>query len=307
MNPLFSVIIPTYNRPQKVVRAIQSVLAQTYDNYEIWVIDDGSTENISEVLKPFKDRLNYLRKENGGLSSARNEGIRCSRGAYVAFLDDDDWWYKHKLEYIARAIQSRPDVGLFYSWVDFVNESGKILWVNKSRYFGNHTYLTLLQGSFIPTPTVVVKKSCFSEVGVFDETLKGCEDQDMWCRIARIFPVYLVKNVLGAYEYAIPSAMSGNLIYWINAHDPVMSKTLAADPNLSPGIQRRIRAGYAYSKGRIYFKAGDFNMAKSEFWKAFSLKPNSLKFMVYLILLYVPILRHSLSHRLKWLMRLPME
>lgn len=307
MNPLFSVVIPTYNRPQKVVRAVQSVLAQTFDNYEVWVIDDGSTKDIESVLKPFKDKVNYFRKKNGGLSSARNAGIKCAKGAYIAFLDDDDWWYKHKLDCIAKAIQLRPEIGLFYSWVDFVDDSGKLLWVNKSRYFGKRAYLTLLGGNFIPMPTVVVKKNCFIGVGVFDESLKGCEDLDMWIRISRYFPIYLIKEVLGAYEYSSATAMSANHLFWINAHAPVLAKSLSVDPDLTPKIKRQVQAAHAYTKGRIYFKSGNTNNAKKEFWKMFSFKPNSLRAIIYLILLYVPFLPRLLSPRLKWLMRLPIE
>lgn len=283
MKPVFSVVIPTYNRPYKVVRAIKSVLAQTFNDYEIWVIDDGSTEKYTIALEPFKSKINYLYKPNGGLSSARNAGILKSNGTYVAFLDDDDWWYPHKLEYLAQAIQDRPDVGLFYSNVDFVKENGEKLWVQKSRNVGKQSYLLLLKGNIIPMPTVVVKKSCFNEVGLFDEKLKGCEDWDMWIRIAQRFPFHFVNKVLGAYEYASSTAMSADHVFYINAITNAFNKIISENKTLELRVQRIMYAFFAHNKGRIYLRTGHEVLAQKEFKE--SLKLGCWRSFIYIILL----------------------
>ncbi len=155
MKPLFSVIIPTYNSASKITRAVKSVLAQTFKEYEIWVIDDGSTDETRSVLEPFGTQVHYHYQANQGVAGARNQGARYASGAYLAFLDADDWWYPEKLERVAQAISAAPEVGLFYSQVDFFNEAGTKLWTYHSEDRGSRNYHTLLLRDFVLTSSAV--------------------------------------------------------------------------------------------------------------------------------------------------------
>lgn len=305
MAPLFSVVIPTYNRATKVVHAVKSVLAQTFTDYELWVVDDGSTDNTLTVLEAFRERLNYLRKSNGGAASARNAGIACAQGDYIAFLDSDDSWYPNKLQRVAQAIRARPQVGLFYSQIDVVNEAGVKLWTYKSRQVGDNGYIELLAADFVAASSAVVKRACFAEVGVFDESLGGCEDWDMWIRIARLYPIQLVAEPLVVHERKLEGAYSSDYRRWIKAIDEVVDKAFAADLELDPMVQQDIPPVVAYTKAKICLSFGDEQAALIQFKRSLELNPGNWKAMLYFQLLSHPRLRRCLPHRVRMMLRLP--
>ena len=253
--PLFSVIIPTYNRAAKVIRAIDSVLAQTSTDFDLWIIDDGSTDQTASALAPYLNRLHYIQIPNGGLSNARNLGIQQSTGRYVAFLDSDDRWFPKKLEYFAGAIKQHPRTGLFYSRSEFVDEEGHRLWIDSSRSMEQNSYRTLLKGNFINVTSAVVRRECFDQVGLFDPTLRSCEDWDLWLRLAQKFPVCLVPNILASYEYASSDKMTSKTTIYLDAHDQVIEKAFQRDPNLNEAVRQEIQAHQAYIKGRVYLEA----------------------------------------------------
>jgi len=304
MTPLFSVIIPTYNRAQTVLRCVESVYAQTFENYEIWIIDDG-TDNTEDLLRPFADRLHYRRGPASGVAAARNAGIASAQGAYVAFLDADDRWYPRKLECVAQSIQLRPDVGLFYSKVDYVDATGKRLWVPNTRDPGDDGYIALLEGNFIVNSSVVVKKECLQQAGGFDTVLSGCEDWDLWIRLARAYPIKLIPEVLTAYEYMSEGSFTSRLEFWLNASNEMMEKALGADPSLGRGAQRRIRSRLASTKGRICLNARDDAQALREFGQAVALDLRNWRALIYLGVLTMPLVRRILPHRVKLALRLP--
>jgi len=303
MSPLFSAVIPTYNRARTVGRAIQSVLAQTYHDYEIWVIDDG-TDNTEEVIRPFHDRLNYRRGPGAGVAAARNLGISKASGAYMAFLDADDLWYPHKLEWVARAIQTHSEVGLFYSKLSFTDESGKILWIPRVRDVGRRGYPILLAGNFVANSTAIVRKDCFERVGGFDTELSGCEDWELWIRVARFYPIRLIPKVLVAYEYLSEGSLSSRPAVWLKAHDEVLDKSFRLDPSLSHQTRRWIRSSIAYVKGRIQLAAQAENQALSEFRQAVKLNHANWRALVYIGVLSLPWVRRHLPLRVKRALRL---
>lgn len=305
MSPLFSVVIPTYNRAQKVLRAVQSVLAQTFEDYDIWVIDDGSTDDTHSVLELVKDgRLNYLFQSNSGVAAARNIGIAHAQSRFIAFLDSDDWWYPTKLERTAQAIHLHPDVGLFYSRIEYVRETGTKLWAPNIRDVRENGYWTLLQeGDFIAMSAAVVRKACFDQVGVFDTTI-GCEDWDMWIRIARFFHIRMIDAALVVIEH-LPTDSRSSHQYWVKVHDNVLDKAFRADPRIGETLQRRACAGVAYAKGRIYLWAGEDASALQEFRRSATMNWANWRALIYLGLLYFPWLRRLLPRQIKLALRLP--
>ncbi|MFC1511428.1 glycosyltransferase family 2 protein [Candidatus Margulisiibacteriota bacterium] len=168
--PEVSVIIPAYNYADFTVQAVESVLAQTYKNFELIVVDDGSTDGTGDALKRFGDRIRYMYKQNGGVSSARNLGIRLAKGKYIAFLDCDDLWLPNKLEESLKGFGDK-EVGLVHTDTYHMDAQGQDLFVQKSPGFSGMVAERLLISGFISNPTVMVEKKCFDSVGLFDKKL----------------------------------------------------------------------------------------------------------------------------------------
>ena len=206
-NPTISVIIPTYNRAHLLDKAIQSVLDQTYEDFEIIVIDDGSTDNTKEVVNSFNDdRLRYIRLEKNSGTSAlpRNTGIRIAQGEYIAFQDDDSLWLPEKLERQVKAFQDAPaKVGVVYTGMWQVRDSEKI--------YHPPSYITETEGDihkqilghyFIGHPPVLVQRKCFKTVGTYDEKLPAALDWDMWLRVSKHYHFKLIDEPLVSAYYS---------------------------------------------------------------------------------------------------------
>ena len=187
--PRVSVVIPTYNRSAMLCKAVESVLAQTYQDYEIIIVDDGSTDDTKEVIQNRygdNSQIHYLYKTNGGLADARNHGIHHARGEILAFLDDDDLYFPTYLGVLIKKLEEFPDSGLCFS--DSLIEGGSCnnqTFFSVNKFNGKATVAKMLKGPF-STAAVVVRKSCFRQAGLFDVTLSNQEDWDMWIRIFEI-------------------------------------------------------------------------------------------------------------------------
>lgn len=226
--PIVSVIIPTYNRAHLIGRAIQSVLNQTYQDFEIIIVDDGSTDNIKEAVKEFQkkdERIRYIGQEkNKGGSAARNNGIKASRGEHIGFLDDDDEWLPRKIEKQEIKFQNAPDnVGLIYSGFSCISESsGKIVAEITPTLRGN-VYSNLLEGCILGSPTPLIRKICFRKAGFFDETLPSCQDWDMWIRLSKYYAFDFVPDIL-AKHHIHGNQISVNLNAKIVAREKLLEK-----------------------------------------------------------------------------------
>lgn len=196
--PTVSVIIPTHNRAALIGGAIQSVLDQTYQDFEIIVVDDGSTDNTQETLEPFQSRIRYFHQENQGPSSARNTGIKRAEGKYIAFLDSDDLWLPSKLHKQMTVFHASPgDLGVVYCGVYYVDRQTEVtIKTTIPNYKGNVFDVIINKGSGPTTSASVVKKECFEKVGMFDETLVSYEDTDLWLRISQYYTFDYVEECL---------------------------------------------------------------------------------------------------------------
>jgi len=182
--PKVSVIIPTYNRASLVGRAIDSVLSQTFRDFEVIVVDDGSTDNTVEVLRLYGDRIIYLCQSNQKLPTARNNGVAASSGEYLAFLDSDDLFLPDKLSVQARYLDERPDVGLVASGWQNIDEDGRVLPANELRADQPVTLETILFGGLAPVHAVLLRRDWFDRVGGFDPQFAHCEEMDLWYQLA---------------------------------------------------------------------------------------------------------------------------
>lgn len=196
--PLVSVIIPTHKRAHLLRRAIKSVLSQTWQDYELIVVDDASGDGTPDVIASFHDRrIKYVRHEmNRGGPAARNTGIGMARGRYIALLDDDDEWHATKLEKQINAFKEAANgVGFIYSGFEVRDENGEVVGTTLPAHRGN-LHMNLLQRNMIGGSSVpLIKRECFDKVGFFDESLTSCQDWDMWMRI------YVLMNLIVCQKY----------------------------------------------------------------------------------------------------------
>lgn len=202
MNKLISVIIPTYNRADIVIDAINTILNQTYQNFEIIIIDDGSTDNTKQVIKEINDpRIRYIYQENSGRPScARNKGIKIATGEYIAFLDSDDLWHHQMLEKNINALNSNNNIGFVTNWSSYRTFQGEEIFKKICYAKNRHDYMSYLllspDKAYAGPSTILVKKECFEKVGCFDEEMTFCEDWDMFFRISLLYEFYNIEEVL---------------------------------------------------------------------------------------------------------------
>lgn len=199
---LFSVIIPTYNRETVIKRAIDSVLCQSEKDFELIIVDDGSTDKTEDVVNSYDDnRIVYIQQANGGASSARNNGIMNARGKYISFLDSDDIWYPQILEMQKNKYESDTEISCVYSDLESIAEDGShMLFWNSTGIEGYIYAEALKQGSLSPTIVLSAKKECFDKVGGFDLNFPASQDDDMCFRLAKYFKFgYIDIPLAGVY------------------------------------------------------------------------------------------------------------
>lgn len=185
--PTVSVVIPLYNARDVIRETIQSVLAQTWKDYEIVVIDDGSTDGSGEVAREFGSALRYIRQENGGVALARNRGIAESTGTYIALLDHDDLWHPTKLEKQVAVLNQRPEVGMVISDVAHIDREGHPMGIIGKGYNPSETFARLFVRGNVPTPSAaMIRRAVLNAVGGLDQAFlsAGMDDHELWTRIA---------------------------------------------------------------------------------------------------------------------------
>lgn len=205
-NPLVSVVMPLYNAAPYVADAVRSILAQTFTDFELVVVDDGSTDGSATVVETLGDpRVHLVRQPNSGRPAVpRNRALARARGKYVAFLDADDLWLSHTLERQVDALERRPDVALVYGWAEAFGSSGTLGYRGPKRSLRETRVFQrlLLEQSFIPISTVMVRRDVLDAVGGFDEApeLRGVEDYDLVVRIAHGHQCLFLGEVLMRYR-----------------------------------------------------------------------------------------------------------
>ena len=210
--PTVSVIIHTYNNEKFIAETVESVLNQTYKDYEIIVVDDGSADGTRDALVPYMQKIRYHYKENGGIASAKNAGISLSETEFVAFLDHDDLWAPDKLQLQMEHFNENPQIGLVYAkYTSF--RDGKELRTKPEKGYSGWIFKELLSKSFIQTSTVVVKRECLDAVGPYDETFSLGDEYDMFLRIARKFQCGFVDKGLTRYRVHDTNASNNDFLF----------------------------------------------------------------------------------------------
>ena len=207
--PFVSVILPTYNRYAFVGQAIDSVLNQTYTDYELIVVDDGSTDNTPALLDQYGDRINVIRQENRGVSAARNSGIRSASGNAIALLDSDDYWLPTKLEAQVAFFEAHPDALICQTEELWFRNGKRVNPKKRHRKPSGMIFEKSLPLCLVSPSAVMIRQSLLDQVGLFDETLPACEDYDLWLRIAWRYPVYLIDTPLIVKQGGHADQLSG--------------------------------------------------------------------------------------------------
>lgn len=246
-NHLISVIIPTYNRAHYICEAIDSALAQTYKNIEIIVVDDGSTDNTKDIIHQlYNSKVTYILQKNAGPSSARNNGIKHSKGDLIAFLDSDDVWLPEKLEKQVKLIDQSHDIGLVACGIYKIDSDKNIVGnpVINRNYNSKRSFLKELMIHNIITgggSNSLIRRECFERVGLFDENLWIGEDWNLWLRIAKQYEVRFVEEPLIKYRIH-----GNNLHKDLTKAEDSMKKNVLRNTNKYQLITRRKAYSYIY-------------------------------------------------------------
>jgi glycosyltransferase involved in cell wall biosynthesis len=205
--PLVTAAVPTYNRARFLPAALESVFAQTFRDYEVVVVDDGSTDETPSVLAPYLERIRYVRQENAGRSAARNACIRGAGGRYVSFLDSDDAWVPEKLELHVALLEARPEVGMVHGHVDVIDADGRPvpeatefhhrLWSAANRNGTSYAGYALECRCFSSATTF--RASVFERVGLYDESL-ALDDYELYLRVAMDFEIAFLERTVALYR-----------------------------------------------------------------------------------------------------------
>ncbi|MGR3310382.1 MAG: glycosyltransferase [Candidatus Brocadiales bacterium] len=287
--PRVSVIIPTYNSATFLPEAIESVFAQTYKDYEIIVIDDGSTDNTKEVLNPYFDKIKYIYQQNHGAGSARNTGIKHSQGEYIAFLDADDIWLPEKLHIQANYLDNNPEIAMVYSQCLQVSTDGRLT-KKRSRdrnLPSGEVFNILFLHNFVFTSTVVVRNRVLSAIGLFDESFTISQDRDLWLRVAGEFKVSGIHKPLCKYRNA-GGSLSKNREILFEEKRRVIEKHYKLSKDLgrpiAPALYKKALARLLYRVGNLHLAQGDKKKALEKFSLSLKYSPfNHLALRHYFI------------------------
>ena len=279
--PKVTVLIPSYNAAHFLPTSIESALSQTYQDFEIVVIDDGSSDKTKDVVKTYIDKypnkIHYLWQENKGLPAARNTGIAHSQGEYLALLDADDKWLPCRLEEEVGILDADSSIGIVHANITLIDVNGKEISTPKRQINHLNGFIfnnILLRKADISCPTVLFRRSCSEEVGLFDINLSrlGCEDRDLWLRIAQKYKIAYIDKVLSYYRVS-PQSMSSNLEKMLAARLYVIDKFCPPNDKDKQVLRNKALAKIFKDRGDGFLMQKDYIKARQEYHKAIKHDP----------------------------------
>lgn len=295
--PKVSVVITCYNYGKYVEKAIESVFSQTYDDVEIILVDDGSTDDSEQRIRPFLSdkRLTYIRQKNQGQANAKNAGIRHARGQFIAFLDADDLWETTKLEK-QMPLFSNDTIGVVYSRARYIDKDGQHLNITlKGKYLrprsGNVTNF-LFFDNFVPFSSSIIRKQCLEVFNGFDESLEMGIDWDLWLKISTQYAFAFVDEPLLIYRVGHTGQMSKKAEKRQGCSDRIMKQFMHNYPEVvTPNIIRRALA-YTYCNRGGYFSGKDLSHSNKYYAMAIRQAPFEIR-------AYKGLMKNFLRHILK--------
>ncbi|MEN6293489.1 MAG: glycosyltransferase family 2 protein [Methanobacterium sp.] len=286
MKPTVSVIIATYNRAYLIGRAIKSILDQTFQDFELIIVDDGSSDNTKELITKYMQedpRIKYIKnKRNLGLPKTRNEAIKVAQGKYIGLLDDDDEWLPNKLEKQVNKFQSTPKtVGLVYCGLIYISRNEKPSKTIIPKLKGN-LFTDILKGNFFGSSTPLIKKECFEKSGFFDGNFSNGEDWDMWIRISKNYEIDYVPEALTLY-YVHGNQMSANFNDTIEGFEKILKKH-NEDINNYPSVY----STHLFRLGIFHCLNENFKCGQKYFTKSIKIKPQIKAYLNNFLLKIAP-------------------
>lgn len=275
-----SIITPAYNSTAHLKSAIESVLNQHFDDYEMIIVNDGSIDNTEavalEYAKNFPQKIKYIAQENGGPAKARNTALKAAQGIYIALLDADDQWLPNHLNESIQTIEADPTCALVHANIMKIDATGKELGIpaRDQQYLSGKIFKHLvLRKAHIACPTVLFKKECLAKVGFFDESNNciGCEDRDLWLRIAVHFNIRYIDRVLTNYRISAGS-VSKNREKMMRARAYIIEKNI---PKGEIGLKRKAYAVIHKDLADEFLYEGDFPLASSHYARSLAYWPFS--------------------------------
>ncbi|MGG6293241.1 glycosyltransferase family 2 protein [Leptolyngbya sp. AN02str] len=278
MPPTVSVVIPAYNAMAYLPETLASVLNQTWTDCEVLIINDGSTDGITEWATTVTDpRVRFMHQENGGVSRSRNLGIAQSQGTYIAFVDADDLWLSTKLEKQLQCFQHNPTLGLVYTWTQLIDELGTPTRTTICNHLEGQVWKDVLMSDPVGNGSAaMVHRRCLEQVGGFDPSLSIFEDRDLWIRIAEHYSFGVVKECLTHYRQHGNSAMRDRQKV-LRDMRIVVDRSFATVPDEWLPIRNQVYGSLLNWQAWEAYSAGDFEMASHLKTQAVLHQP-SLKF-----------------------------
>jgi len=298
--PLVSIIIPVYNSSAYIADALRSALGQDYENKEIIVVDDGSTDSTPEILRSFPDQIVVLTQLNAGPGAARNRGLKHASGTYIAFLDADDFWVPGKLRLQIDYLEQNPDIGAAYSnWLlwhadgegRFVSPSLPCL--NKPTSIvpkdSGWIYTSLLFECRLLTSAVVLRRSVMEQVGRFDEDLLRGQDYDYWLRLSRISQIHKLDHELVLYRIhgdniAVKYSNQNYELMVVEKNVALCGLRGPDGKSVSKKKLQRHLGQLCFSFGYWHCQRGTFRLARDALQKCLAYQPMHFKGWVYFVI-----------------------
>lgn len=278
MNKLVSIIMPAFNAQNTIAISIDSVLNQIYRNWELLIVNDGSTDATRKVIDTYSDpRIRVFTKENGGVSQARNFGLDRINGEFVAFIDSDDLWKKDKLEKQVEFFDNySSDTGLCFTKIHgfLERENFSFPMQNFELCIERDNYHNLLIYDYIPTLTVILRRDVVNQVGYFDESLRGTEDWDYWIRVAKTYKIIYINEVLAYYRVQAVSLSSDKQRH-ADQEWKVIQKAVLNDPMIPDRIKELSILFWATKLTYWHLRNLKFNKAFNTFVINLVIKPPS--------------------------------
>jgi glycosyltransferase involved in cell wall biosynthesis len=289
-----AIILPCYNVEAYLPRALDSVLAQTHTDFHTYAVDDGSLDGTVRVLAAYQSRCSFVSQAHAGPGAARNHAIQMSDSPFVAFLDADDEWLPEKLQRQIARLKEDPDLGLVCSLCR-LSDSGKQIRLSAGvpgMPLSGKLFEYLARDCFVFTPTVVVRRRCLEQVGLFNESLAVSEDFNLWLRIAARWKIAVLPEVL-AINHRRPESLSGAIAPEERLRSGVASleDVESRCRNLSPGERRALHHALAerkYFHGSFLLTAGEANASRQELRSVLRLRPLHWRALVKLALTFFP-------------------
>jgi glycosyltransferase involved in cell wall biosynthesis len=275
--PAVSVIIPVFNRPSQLRRALESVLAQSFDDFEIIVVDDGSTEDLwAKVPALGQPRVRYIRQQNQGTGAARNKAVEAARGEYISFLDSDDVFLEDNLKLLYEQLGRQPGAAVAHGWSLLVDQAGRETQRTRPELVGRVPQQYLISN---PTPvgTLLIRRQCFEAGHRFDANLPLYEDWDLWMRLAFHYDFSCVRARVARIVFHEGQRSTSRPAVEVARVLRTIYQKLLSDPETAPIVRRRwadlmanthVMTGHQY---RVF--EGNKEAARREFWTAIRMAP----------------------------------